>query len=177
MRLPRGASCIASNVYQRSPTNASNQGVQIHGIKQMEITDHNPRRDPQRPAERNRQMRKIPADPGSLPGRVHGRSRLRAGPVLIFQLPMDPGPDRLRLLITGLRLAGNRRRHLQKLVGFAVAAGQQIRQGILGQVLDERETGIGIDGDLLRRLHGEVLVMTERPAGRTARWATFPKGL
>ncbi|HVQ21360.1 MAG TPA: hypothetical protein VMS23_09970 [Terrimicrobiaceae bacterium] len=90
---------------------------------------------------------------------------------------MDPGPDRLRLLITGLRLVGNRRRHLQKLVGFAVAAGQQIRQGILGQVLDERETGVGIDGDLVRLSTVQVLVMTERPAGRTARWATFPKGL
>ena len=79
---------------------------------------------------------------------------------------MDPGPDRLRLLITGLRLVGNRRRHLQKLVGFAVAAGQQIRQGILGQVQDERETGIGIDGDLLRRFHGAGAGDGRAPRGK-----------
>jgi hypothetical protein len=61
---------------------------------------------------------------------------------------------------------------IQKLVGFAVAAGQQIRQGILGRF--GRAWYVGLT--LSVRFSTVVLVMTERP-GKDGAGRRFLKGL
>jgi hypothetical protein len=82
--------------------------------------------------------------------------RVRGGvahAVAVFDVLVDPGADGLDLVVAGERIADDLARLRLHLVGWAVAALQQVKQRVVGQRRDGRGRRAGRDADVLLRLH------------------------
>ena len=100
----------------------------------MGISAHVARRNAQRTAERDGEMREIAADASPLGGRIEGRGHLVRNAADVVDIVVDPVADRIDAPVA-LRLVAERALgETLQLVGLAVAAGPQMHQNRKRQV-------------------------------------------
>ncbi len=99
MRPPRGCSCVASKVYQRPADEGFEPSVQIHRVEAIQVANHHPRRDAQRAAQRNADVREVPAHTGLVAQGIGSSGRTIAHAVFVGDVLADPGTNRFDLVI------------------------------------------------------------------------------
>ncbi len=94
-------------------------------------------------------MGEVAADADALLGSIDGGGGGGAGAVFVFHLLLNPGADGLGLGVAGFGPGGDFLGHLEQEVGLAAAAGEEVLEDVVGQVLREGVGGRVVDGDFV----------------------------
>ncbi len=113
----------------------------------MQVAHHHACGNLQRPAQRDADVREVAAHAGALLEGLQGVGRLVADAVLIGEVIVDPGADRLHLRIARLNARDQRLRALFHLVARTVATLEQELQRRVRQRLNRRVRSLRIHGD------------------------------
>ena len=130
--------------------------MQVHRLEPVQITCHHARRNLQAAAQRNADMRKIPAHARALLQRVQRIGGGRTHAVAILQVFMNPAADFGHLRIAGQCIADDLQCLGLHLVRRAIAALPQVVQHVGGHVGHQHARRAGGHFNLRRHFHDHL---------------------
>ena len=148
-------------------------GVEVRRIELIGIAGEIARRDVQRAAERDAQMRKIAAHAGALRHGVVGGGDRVGRPAQVLDVLVNPVGDGDDLLVRILDLAEQVPGQAAEPIGLAIAAGKEVRNGRGAQLGDRRRldragaVGLEVALDRRRVARGRVSCVARSPVGES----------
>ena len=146
-------------------------GVEVRRIELVGVAGEIARRDVQRPAQRDAEVREVAAHAGALRHGVEGRGHRVGGAAQVLDVVVDPVADRDDLLVRVLDRAEQVPGQPAEPIGLAVAAREQVRDGRRAQLGDRRRldgagaVGLEVAVDRRRVVRAPRSCVARSPAG------------
>lgn len=123
-------------------------GMQVHRLQPMQVSHHHAGGNAQAPAQGDADMGVVAADAGT---GFHGAECVGGGiahAVAVFDMRADPFHDRADLAAAGVGGLHDGLRQVERAIARAVAARQQVLQGVIGQARGRHRRDPRGDGDV-----------------------------